>query len=77
MVTGRGLSFWKVAGENAVFFPHNPLQQNFDSSNCRGKAMRELCVTLALRFSRQSEKCVAEGSRYACWVGLYISFHLS
>jgi len=26
---------------------------------------------------RQSEKCVAEGSKYAYWIGLYLSFHLS
>jgi len=24
-----------------------------------------------------SEKCIAEGSKYAHWIGLYLSFHLS
>ena len=26
---------------------------------------------------RRSEKCVAEGSKYAHWMGLYLSFHLN
>jgi len=26
---------------------------------------------------RRSEKCVIEGSKYAHWIGLYLSFHLS
>jgi len=26
---------------------------------------------------RRSEKCVAEGSKYAHWIGLYQSFHLN
>ena len=26
---------------------------------------------------RWSDKCVAEGSRYAHWIGLYLSFHLN
>ena len=26
---------------------------------------------------RQSEKCVAEGSKYAHWIGLHLSFHLN
>ena len=26
---------------------------------------------------RQSEKYVAEGSKYALWIGLYLSFHLN
>ena len=26
---------------------------------------------------RRSEKCVAEGSKYAHWIGLYPRFHLS
>jgi len=26
---------------------------------------------------RRSEKCGAEGSKYAHWIGLYLSFHLS
>ena len=27
--------------------------------------------------SRRSEKYVAEGSKYAHWIGLYLSFHLN
>ena len=26
---------------------------------------------------RWSEECVVEGSKYAHWIGLYLSFHLS
>jgi len=26
---------------------------------------------------RQSEKCVAKGSKHAYWIGLYLSFHLN
>jgi len=26
---------------------------------------------------RRSEKCVAEGSKYAHYIGLYLSFHLN
>ena len=26
---------------------------------------------------RQFEKCVTEGSKYAHWIGLYLSFHLN
>ena len=26
---------------------------------------------------RWSEKCIAEGSKYAHWIGLYLSFHLN
>jgi len=26
---------------------------------------------------RRSEKCVAKGSKYAHWIGLYISFYLN
>jgi len=26
---------------------------------------------------RQSEKCIAEGSKYAHWIGLYLSFYLN
>ena len=26
---------------------------------------------------RRSEKCIAKGSRYTHWIGLYLSFHLT
>jgi len=26
---------------------------------------------------QRSEKCIAKGSKYAHWVGLYLSFHLN
>ena len=26
---------------------------------------------------RRSEKCITEGSNYAHWIGLYLSFHLN
>ena len=26
---------------------------------------------------RRAEKCIAEGSKYAHWIGLYLSFHLN
>ena len=26
---------------------------------------------------RRSDKCVAEGSKYAHWIGLFLSFHLN
>jgi len=40
---------------------------------------RQLCVNSLARgqFCWWSEKCVAEGSKYAYWIGLYLSFHLS
>ena len=38
----------------------------------------QLCVILRpILLHRQSEKCIAEGSKYVHWIGLYLSFHLS
>jgi len=36
-----------------------------------------ISITRPVLLHRQSEKCIAKGSKYAHWIGLYLSFHLS
>jgi len=41
---------------------------------------QQLCVDFLARpilLRRRSEKCIAKGSKYAQWIGLYLSFRLS
>ena len=39
-------------------------------------ALCYLPISRPILLRRRSKKCVAEGSKYAHWIGLYLSFHL-
>jgi len=45
--------------------------------NTRVTVLKKFPISRPILLHRRSEKCIVEGSKYAHWIRLYLSFHLS